>query len=180
MILQLGSNELSTHHSICKAPLKPVPVARGKLGRGGCSPTPRVPPSPQYPGLGRSPKGAAPCPWDTSDRAGLAVPTQGPCSSHPAAVWLCHAQCHCQDLYPVYGYSRTFPGTGRGSSRSWQRPPTPPAGSTARRGPLAPPVRPCPPRLEPHAAAGWVEPACSSLSSAKQVRAPHCLIWEPS
>lgn len=72
--------------------------------------------------LGKSPTGAALCPWDTLDRAELAVPTQGPCSSHPAAVRLCQRLCHA--LCPVCGCSRTFPG----SSRSWQGPPTPRAG----------------------------------------------------
>lgn len=94
------------------------------------------------------------------------MPTQDPCSSHSAAVLLCHAQCYCHDLCPVYGYSRTFPGTGRGSSRSWQGPPTPPAGSAGdghsggcRRCPPRsprPPVRPCPPGWSPTPhRAGW-------------------------
>lgn len=193
MILQLGSNKLSTHHSICKGLLKPVPAARGKLGRmltssPGASITPHSQACPAA--LGKSPTGPALCPWDTWYRAGLAVPTQGPCSSHSGAVRLCHGQCHCHDLYPACGCSRTLPGKVRGSSRSWQGPPTPPAGSAGdghsggcRR---CPPTSPSPPPCgcAPHPGAprrsGLGGAGCSSLSSAKQVWTPHRLIWEPS
>lgn len=179
--MQPGSNKLSPHCSVCKALLKPVPVARGKLGRGGRLPALQVPPSPPTASHALLPLGRAP----REQPRGPGTPRAGQGSAHPgslllAALWLCHHQCHHHDLCPVCGCSRTFPGTGRGSRRSWQGFQTRLGVGTAGNAhpsPLAPAVPRTP---EPQAAAGLGGAGSSGLSSAKQVWAPHRLIWDPS
>lgn len=110
--------------------------------------------------LGESPTGAALWPWDTSDRVGLAVPAQGSCSPYPAALRLCHGQCHVTCV-PFVAAPAPFLARAEAAA-AHGRDPQPlllalqamgTAGATGA-GPLAPAVEPCPPRRRP-LRAGW-------------------------
>lgn len=179
MILQPGSNELSTHRSICKALLKPVPVARGELGRGGCSPAPQVPPSPltARPALlplGRAPQ-EQPCvpgtPWTgqswlcpprvpahpTRQQFGFVSASATTCVPFVAAPGpFLAAAGHGRDPRPLVLARRAMGTVG--------------AAGAAHRAPHAGAPR----------RSGLGGARCSSLSSAKQVWALHRLIWDSS
>lgn len=162
MILQPGSNELSTHHSICKALLKPVPVARGELGRGGCSPAPQVPPAPPQPGLpcslweephrsspvspGHLGQGRAGCAHPgsllTPPISSSALPRSVPLPRPVSRLWL------LQDL-SWHGQRQQAVTAGTPDPWCWPR------GRWAQRGLQALPTES--PTPEPHAAEGWVE-----------------------
>lgn len=162
MILQPGSNELSTHRSICKALLKPVPVARGELERGGCSPAPQVPPSPPTARpallpLGRAPQ-EQPCvpgtPW--TGQSWLCPPRV---PAHPTRqqfgfVTVSASATTCVPFVAAPGPFLAAAGHGRDP-----RPSCWPRGRWAQRGLQALPTGL--PTPEPHAGAGWVELAAA-------------------